>query len=56
MRWRRLKTLEYLTALQGLLRSIMDAEELSSRPSVSSRTPVAGASRPHVQCWGMRGA
>jgi hypothetical protein len=38
-------TLDYLTALQGLLRSIMDAEELSSRPSVSSRTPVAGASR-----------
>jgi hypothetical protein len=32
-------TLEYLTALQGLLRSIVDAEELSSRPSVSSRTP-----------------
>jgi hypothetical protein len=28
MRWRQLMTLEYLTALQGLLQSIMDAEEL----------------------------
>jgi hypothetical protein len=28
VRWRQLMTLEDLTALQGLLQSIMDAEEL----------------------------
>jgi hypothetical protein len=48
LRWRRLMTLEYLTALQGLLRSIVDAKELqqqverefqNSPVTVTSRSP-----------------
>jgi hypothetical protein len=56
VRWRRLKTLEYLTALQGLLRSIVDAEELQQQAEREFQNPVAGASRAPLQCWGMRGA
>jgi hypothetical protein len=52
VRWRRGMTLEHLTALQGWLRSIMDAEELqqraerefqnSGRWSLTFPTPVLG--------------
>lgn len=49
-------TLEDLTALQGLLRSIVDAEELQQQAEREFQNPVAGASRSHFQCWGMRGA
>jgi hypothetical protein len=52
VRWRRLMTLEYLTALQGLLQSIVDAEELQQQVEVSSRTPVAGASRSPLSVLG----
>jgi hypothetical protein len=38
-------TLEYLTALQGLLRSIVDAEELQQQAEREFQNPVAGASR-----------
>jgi hypothetical protein len=56
VRWRRLITLEYLTALQGLLRSIVDAEELQQQVEREFQNPGRGASRSHFQCWGMRGA
>ena len=39
MRWRRLMTLEYLTALQGLLRSIVDAEELQQQAEREVQNP-----------------
>ena len=45
MRWRRLMTLEYLTALQGLLRSIMDAEELQQQTEREVQGPGRWASR-----------
>jgi hypothetical protein len=39
MRWRRLMTLEYLTALLGLLRSIVDAEELQQQAEREVQNP-----------------
>ena len=39
VRWRRLMTLEYLTALQGLLRSIVDAEELQQQAEREVQNP-----------------
>jgi hypothetical protein len=37
--WRRLMTLEYLTALQGLLQSIVDAEELQQQVEREFQNP-----------------
>jgi hypothetical protein len=56
VRWRRLKTLEDLTALQGLLRSILDAEELQQQAEREFQNPVAGASRSPLPVLSMRGA
>ena len=39
VRWRRLMTLEYLTALLGLLRSIVDAEELQQQAECEVQNP-----------------
>jgi hypothetical protein len=39
VRWRRLMTLEYLTALHGLLRSIVDAEELQQQAEREFQNP-----------------
>ena len=39
VRWRRLMTLEYLTALQGLLQSIVDAEELQQQVEREVQSP-----------------
>jgi hypothetical protein len=44
-------TLEYLTALQGLLRSLVDAEEPQQQAEREFQNPVAGASRSPLQCW-----
>jgi hypothetical protein len=49
-------TLEYLTALQGLLQSIVDAEELQQQVEREFQNPGRWASRPHFQCSGMRRA
>jgi hypothetical protein len=45
-------TLEYLTALQGLLRSIVDAEELQQQAEREFQNPRSlGPHVPHFQCW-----
>jgi hypothetical protein len=46
-------TLEYLTALQGQLRSMVDAEELHLQIEREFQNPVAGPHIAHFQCWGM---
>jgi hypothetical protein len=49
-------TLEYLTALQGLLRSIVDAEELQQQAEREFQNPGRWPHVPHFQCSGMPGA
>jgi hypothetical protein len=50
-------TLEYLTALQGLLRSIMDAEEFQQQTEREVQGPGRwGLTFTLFQCWGMPGA
>jgi hypothetical protein len=39
VRWRRVMTLEHLTALQGLLRSIVDADELQQQAEREFQNP-----------------
>ena len=56
MRWRRLMTLEYLTALQGLLRSIVDAEELQQQAEREVQNPGRWAARSPLPVLGMPGA
>ena len=51
MRWRRLMTLEYLTALHGLLRSIVDAEELQQQAEREFQNRPLGPHVPHFQSW-----
>jgi hypothetical protein len=56
VRWRRLMTLEYLTALQGLLQSIVDAEELQQQVEREFQNPGRWSLMFPLQCWGMPGA
>jgi hypothetical protein len=45
-------TLEYLTALHGLPRSIVDAEELQQQAEREFQNRSLGPHVPHFQCWG----
>jgi hypothetical protein len=49
-------TLEYLTALQGQLRSMVDAEELHLQIESVPEPRSLGPHIAHFQCSGMRGA
>jgi hypothetical protein len=49
-------TLEYLTALQGLLRSIVDAEELRQPAEREFQNPGRWAARSPLPVLGMPGA
>jgi hypothetical protein len=55
MRWCRLMTLEDLTALQGLLRSIVDAEELQQQVERQFKNPGRWASGSPLPVLGMPG-
>jgi len=48
--------LEHLTALQGLLRSIVDAEGLQQQAEREVQNPGRWSLIFPLQCWGMRGA
>ena len=45
-------TLKYLTALHGLPRSIVDAEELQQQAEREFQNRSLGPHVPHFQCWG----
>lgn len=50
-------TLEYLTALQGLLRSIVDAKELQQQVEREIQGPARwDLTFTLFQCWGVPGA
>jgi hypothetical protein len=49
-------TLEHLTALQGWLRSIMDAEELQQQAEREFQNSGRWSLTFPLQCWGMGGA
>jgi hypothetical protein len=52
VRWRRGMTLEYRTALQGLVRSIVDAEKLQQQVDREFQNPGRWASRSPLSVLG----
>jgi hypothetical protein len=56
VRWRRGMTLEHLTALQGWLRSIMDAEELQQQAEREFQNPGRWSLTFPTPVLAMRGA